>query len=275
MSRGESMPSAIQAPDLCVGIVGTGAMGRGIAQIAAQAGIRVLMFDALHGAAANARETVIGTLAKLAEKGKISAEALAAAGAKLEVVTRLEDLASAKVIVEAIVENIEVKKALFQQLEDFPRPVIAAIDGYALGGGLELALACDLRVASKGAKVGMPEVSLGIFPGAGGTWRLPRVVGLGHAKELIFTGRILDADEAFAYGLFERLVDTDALSIARDIAQQIARNSALAVQVAKVSLNAMSRQQHAEPVERLAQALLFDSADKRERMTAFLEKKKK
>ncbi len=118
MNRGESMPSAIQAPDLCVGIVGTGAMGRGIAQIAAQAGIRVLMFDALHGAAANARETVIGTLAKLAEKGKISAEALAAAGAKLEVVTRLEDLASAKVIVEAIVESIEVKKALFQQLED-------------------------------------------------------------------------------------------------------------------------------------------------------------
>lgn len=168
-----------------------------------------------------------------------------------------------------------INQRLFQKLEDFPRPVIAAIDGYALGGGLELALACDLRVASKGAKVGMPEVSLGIFPGAGGTWRLPRVVGLGHAKELIFTGRILDADEAFAYGLFERLVDTDALSIARDIAHQIARNSALAVQVAKVSLNAMARQQHAEPVERLAQALLFDSADKRERMTAFLEKKRK
>ncbi len=168
-----------------------------------------------------------------------------------------------------------INQRLFQKLEDFPRPVIAAIDGYALGGGLELALACDLRVASKGAKVGMPEVSLGIFPGAGGTWRLPRVVGLGHAKELIFTGRILDADEAFAYGLFERLVDSDALSIARDIAQQIARNSALAVQVAKVSLNAMARQQHAEPVERLAQALLFDSADKRERMTAFLEKKRK
>lgn len=168
-----------------------------------------------------------------------------------------------------------INQRLFQKLEDFPRPVIAAIDGYALGGGLELALACDLRVASKGAKVGMPEVSLGIFPGAGGTWRLPRVVGLGHAKELIFTGRILDADEAFAMGLFERLVESDALSIARDIAQEIARNSALAVQVAKVSLNAMARQQHAEPVERLAQALLFDSADKRERMTAFLEKKRK
>jgi 3-hydroxybutyryl-CoA dehydrogenase len=112
------MPADIHSAGLCIGIVGTGAMGRGIAQIAAQASIRVLMFDALHGAAANARETVIGTLAKLAEKGKISAEGLAAASAKLEVVTRLEDLASASVIIEAIVENLDVKKALFQQLED-------------------------------------------------------------------------------------------------------------------------------------------------------------
>jgi 3-hydroxybutyryl-CoA dehydrogenase len=112
------MPADIRSADLCIGIVGTGAMGRGIAQIAAQAGIRVQMFDALHGAAANARETVIGTLAKLAEKGKISPDALASASAKLEVVTRLDDLAAAKVIIEAIVENLDVKKALFQQLED-------------------------------------------------------------------------------------------------------------------------------------------------------------
>jgi 3-hydroxybutyryl-CoA dehydrogenase len=108
----------IQSSTLCLGIVGTGAMGRGIAQIAAQAGIRVLLYDALHGAALNARETVVGTLGKLAEKGKITAEALAAASAKLEVVPRLDELASAQVIVEAIVENLEVKKQLFQQLED-------------------------------------------------------------------------------------------------------------------------------------------------------------
>ncbi|MFA4970804.1 MAG: 3-hydroxyacyl-CoA dehydrogenase [Sulfuritalea sp.] len=112
------MPVDIQSPSLCIGIVGTGAMGRGIAQIAAQAGIRVLLFDALHGAAANARETVVGTLGKLAEKGKISAEALDAATAKLEVVPRLDELASAQVIIEAIVENLDVKKQLFQQLED-------------------------------------------------------------------------------------------------------------------------------------------------------------
>lgn len=108
----------IQSPQLCLGIVGTGAMGRGIAQIAAQAGIRVLLFDALHGAAAGARETVIGTLDKLAGKGKISADALAAASAKLEVVPRLEGLASAQVVIEAIVENLDVKQKLFQQLED-------------------------------------------------------------------------------------------------------------------------------------------------------------
>ena len=108
----------IQSPSLCLGIVGTGAMGRGIAQIAAQAGIRVLLFDALHGAATNAREAVVATLARLAEKGKISPEALAAASTRLEVVRRLDELASAQVIVEAIVENLDVKKQLFQQLED-------------------------------------------------------------------------------------------------------------------------------------------------------------
>jgi 3-hydroxybutyryl-CoA dehydrogenase len=108
----------IQSPSLCIGIVGTGAMGRGIAQIAAQAGIRVLLFDALHGAAAGARGTVIGTLGKLAEKGKISPAALAAASAKLEVVPGIEELAAAQVVIEAIVENLDVKKALFQQLED-------------------------------------------------------------------------------------------------------------------------------------------------------------
>ena len=112
------MPVAIESPTLCIGIVGTGAMGRGIAQIAAQAGIHVLLFDALHGAAASARETVIGTLGKLAEKGKITTEMSAAAAAKLDVVPRLDELASAQIVVEAIVENLDVKQQLFRQLED-------------------------------------------------------------------------------------------------------------------------------------------------------------
>jgi enoyl-CoA hydratase len=163
---------------------------------------------------------------------------------------------------------------LLQQVEDFPRPTIAAIDGYALGGGLELALACDLRVASKAAKIGMPEVTLGIYPSAGGTWRLPRLVGLGRAKELIYTGRIVGAEEAAAWGLFESLVETDAKAEALRLAKLIAANAPLAVQVAKVSLNAAARV-NAAPLEWVGQGLLFDSAEKRERMTAFLEKRKK
>ncbi len=168
-----------------------------------------------------------------------------------------------------------VNQSLFQKLEDFPRPTIAAIDGYALGGGLELALACDLRVASKSAKVGLPEVTLGIYPAAGGTWRWPRLVGLGRAKELVFTGRIVEADEANGWGLFEKLVDVDARTAAFELAAQIAKNAPLALQVAKVSLNTLARGESVESIERLGQALLFDSAEKRTRMTAFLEKRKK
>jgi enoyl-CoA hydratase/carnithine racemase len=167
-----------------------------------------------------------------------------------------------------------INAALFQKLEDFPRPTLAAIDGYALGGGLELALACDLRVASRSAKVGLPETTLGIYPAAGGTWRLPRLVGLGRAKELVFTGRIVEADEAYGLGLFERLVDADAVSAAFGLAAEIIRNAPLALQVAKVSLNALAQGPRAGPVEQLGQALLFDSPDKRARMTAFLEKRK-
>ncbi len=163
---------------------------------------------------------------------------------------------------------------MLQQVEDFPRPTIAAIDGYALGGGLELALACDLRVASMGAKIGMPEVSLGIFPSAGGTWRLPRLVGLGRAKELIYTGRIVDAVEAAQWGLFESLVERDAKAEAQRIATLIAANAPLAVQVAKVSLNAAAKV-HAAPMEWVGQGLLFDSPEKHARMAAFLEKRKK
>lgn len=162
----------------------------------------------------------------------------------------------------------------FQQLEDFPRPTVAAVEGHALGGGLELALACDLRVGSSAAKVGLPEVTLGILPGAGGTSRLQRLVGLGRARELVFTGRILEADEAYALGIFERCVaPATALAEAQALARQIARNAPLAVQVAKVALNAAARGGEGASLERLGQALLLDSEDKRERMAAFLEKR--
>ena len=171
---------------------------------------------------------------------------------------------------------LAINASLFQRLDDFPRPTIAAIEGFALGGGLELALACDLRVASRSARVGLPEATLGIYPAAGGTSRLPRLIGLGRAKDLVFTGRILDGEEAFALGIFERLCDPgQALPTARELASSIAANDPLALQVAKMALNSVARGGDPAAVERLGQALLFDSPEKRERMTAFLEKRGK
>ena len=169
-----------------------------------------------------------------------------------------------------------INATMFQRIEDFPRPTIAAITGWALGGGAEVAISCDLRVAGQGAKLGFPEVGLGIFPAAGGVHRLPRLVGIGRAKELVFTGRILSADEALAIGLVERVVpDAEVDAAARALAAEIAKNGALAVRVAKLALNAVARGSDPEPIEKLGQALLFDSQDKLDRMGAFLERKKK
>jgi enoyl-CoA hydratase len=168
-----------------------------------------------------------------------------------------------------------INAGMFQAVEDFPRPTIAAIRGWALGGGCELALACDIRVAGEGARLGFPEVSLGIFPAAGGTHRLPRLVGLGRAKELVFTGRILTAAEAHAFGMVEHLVPDDRVDLrARELAAEIARNGALAVRVAKLAFNAIARGDSPEPIEKLGQALLFESQDKLDRMGAFLEKRR-
>ncbi len=171
---------------------------------------------------------------------------------------------------------LTINGSLFQKVEDFLRPTIAAIEGYALGGGLELALACDLRVASKTAKVGLPEATLGIYPAAGGTWRLPRLIGIGRAKDLVFTGRILESAEAFSLGIFERLCEPgEAVATAMELAATIAQNAPLALQVAKLSLNLVARGGDPSALERAGQGLLFDSADKRERMTAFLSKRAK
>ena len=170
-----------------------------------------------------------------------------------------------------------INARLFQRLEEFPLPTIAAITGFALGGGCELAMACDLRVAGRSAKLGQPEVALGIIPAAGGTQRLPRLVGLGRAKELIFTGRIVDAAEAERIGLVNVVVEDDQVfARATSLAAEIARQGRLAVRLAKVALNASSRtgQDAGLLIEQISQAVLFDSADKHARMTAFLEKRK-
>lgn len=171
-----------------------------------------------------------------------------------------------------------INSTLFMKLEQFPFPTIAAIQGFALGGGCEMAMACDLRVAGRSSKFGQPEVGLGILAGAGAIERLPRLVGLGRAKELLYTARIIDADEALRIGLVNQVVDDGkALEAATALAQSIVKNDRLAVRLTKASLNASARSndQVGIAIDAIAQAVCFESEEKMRRMTAFLERKKK
>lgn len=170
-----------------------------------------------------------------------------------------------------------ISSSLCARVERFPRPSIAAINGYALGGGCELALACDIRVAADSAKFGQPEVGLGIIPAAGGTQRLPRVVGMGWAKHLILTGEIVDARRALEIGLVTAIVPASQLQVrARELAKRILRQGPLAARLAKLALNASARVDLDSGllIETLAQAICYDSEDKREGTDAFLEKRK-
>lgn len=171
-----------------------------------------------------------------------------------------------------------INSTLFMKLEQFPFPTIAAIQGFALGGGCEMAMACDLRVAGRSSKFGQPEVGLGILAGAGAIERLPRLVGLGRAKELLYTARIIDTEEALRIGLVNQVVDDGkALEAALALAQSIAKNDRLAVRLTKASLNASARSndQVGIAIDAIAQAVCFESEEKVRRMTAFLERKKK
>ena len=170
-----------------------------------------------------------------------------------------------------------INSSLFAEIERFPRPTIAAVNGYALGGGCELALACDVRIASETATFGQPELGLGIIPGAGATQRLPRIVGLGRAKHLILTGEIIDARQALEIGLITAVAPAGQLQArARELARKILRQGPLAARLAKMSLNASARVDLDSGllIETLAQALCYSSDDKREGTTAFLEKRK-
>jgi enoyl-CoA hydratase len=159
-------------------------------------------------------------------------------------------------------------------LETMPKPAIAAINGFALGGGCELALACDLRYASAGAKLGQPEINLGIIPGWGGTQRLARVCGLGFAKEILLTGRVVDAEEALARGLVNGVHDP-VLEQALEVARLLASKSPLALAAAKRALNRVLQGDHVENLGREAEEFggLFDSEDAKEGLAAFAEKR--
>lgn len=163
---------------------------------------------------------------------------------------------------------------LMNSIAALPFPTIAAVNGFALGGGLELALACDMRVASKTARVGLPEVGLGLIPGYGGTQRLPRLVGQGFALELILTGRHVTADEALQMGLVNRVVD-DALTTAKEVATQTLKNAPVALGLAKEAVVRgldVSLSQGLE-IEADLFGMVTTTEDMREGTSAFLEKR--
>jgi cyclohexa-1,5-dienecarbonyl-CoA hydratase len=164
---------------------------------------------------------------------------------------------------------------VFNAVEDIPKVTIAAVTGFALGGGCELAMCADLRFAAPNAKLGQPEILLGIIPGAGGTQRLPRLVGPARAKDLIFSGRQVGADEAERIGLVDRVVD-DPLAEAVDAARGFADGPRAALRAAKVAINWGSRVdlRTGVAIEREAFCDLFTTEDQKEGMAAFVEKRK-
>jgi len=165
---------------------------------------------------------------------------------------------------------------LYNRIEDISIPVIAMINGFCLGGGLELAMCCDIRIASENAKFGQPEIKVGFIPGGGGTQRLPRLVGWGKAKELIYTGQIIDAVEAERIGLVEKVVPQDKLEEeVNQLAESIASKSPLIIKLAKKTINRGMYTDLAAGLncERLTFALCFATEDRKEGINAFLEKR--
>jgi enoyl-CoA hydratase len=164
----------------------------------------------------------------------------------------------------------------FRKLEDLPIPTIAAINGFALGGGCEIAMACDIRYASKNAKFGQPEVGLGIIPGFSGTYRLPKLVGQGMAKELIYSGKTIRSDEALRIGLVNAVYEQEQLMPAvLTLAEQIRRNAPIAVRYAKECINRNYDMDRADglAIENELFARCFATEDQKNGMAAFLNKK--
>jgi enoyl-CoA hydratase len=173
--------------------------------------------------------------------------------------------------------EVMLGRSLFTALDNFPKPIIAMVNGYCLGGGCELALSCDLRIASDKASFGQPEINLGIIPGGGGTQRLARLVGEGKAMELILTGDIIDAQTAYNIGLVNMVVPTTDLEAkTMELANRIADKSPVALRMAKEAVKLASRSNLDEGLRREVDlfALCFSSQDKDEGVSAFLEKRK-
>jgi enoyl-CoA hydratase len=165
---------------------------------------------------------------------------------------------------------------VFDHIENLKKPVIAAVNGFALGGGLELAMACHFRVASDNAKMGLPEVTLGLIPGYGGTQRLPQLVGKGRAMEIILTAAMITAEEAMQYGLVNHVVpQNELIAFCQGLAQKIIQNAPVALSEAIQAVNAsFDKTKNGYEAEINAFGRLFGTADFKEGTTAFLEKRK-
>ncbi|PWA12864.1 enoyl-CoA hydratase [Pueribacillus theae] len=176
---------------------------------------------------------------------------------------------------ETGIELVKKGQRIFDKIAALEQPVIAAIDGFALGGGLELALACDIRIASKRSKVGFPEVNLGILPGYGGTQRLPRLIGPGKAKQLIFSGDPLSAEEAKQAGILEEVTEDSPMEKAKELAETIAKRAPLGVRKAKKAIDEglNTTLEEGLHIEAVAFGELCDTEDKNEGVAAFFEKR--
>lgn len=174
-------------------------------------------------------------------------------------------------------EDLEKDWIVTKIISNLTKPVIAMIDGFCLGGGLELAMACDLRIASDRSKLGQPEINIGIIPGAGGTQRLTRLVGEGRAMEMILTGRMITAEEALSYGILNFVYTSDELETkTMEIATTIVEKSSYAIERAKKSVKAVSKMNLEEGLkfEREMFIECANSEDGKEGITAFIEKRK-
>ncbi len=172
--------------------------------------------------------------------------------------------------------RVMTDSSMFLAVDEFPKPIIAAINGFCLGGGCELALACDIRIASEKAKLGQPEINLGLLPGGGGTQRLPRLVGMGAALKMLYTGDFIRADEAYRIGLVDEVVAPDQLQArTKELADTIASKSPVALRLIKQAVRTSMRTSLDEGLKQEVTlfSLAFASEDKKEGVDAFLNKR--
>ncbi len=231
--------------------------------------------DKLNALNIKTREEGAALLDELAQDDSVRVVVLTGAGEKSFVAGA--DIAEFEGRTAHTQRSVMLSRSLFTALDNFPKPIIAMINGFCLGGGNELAMACDLRIASDKARFGQPEINLGIIPGGGGTQRLTHLVGESKAMELILTGDMIDATTAYAIGLVNTVVPhSDLESKTMALAQRIAEKSPVALRMAKEAVKIASRSNLDEGLRREIDlfALCFASEDKEEGVTAFLEKRK-